>query len=419
MKVKHIFEIAKSLLLARAKQTLVAAIGVTFSVAFFISLLGFMEGLNTLLDGLVLNRTPHIRLHNDILHSDFQPIDLTKAYQNHHNFISSVKPTNARKEIYNAQAIISYLNADKRVMGVAPIVIAQVFYNLGNIELNGVINGVDVLQESKLFNFKDYVTGGDFMDLKNRSNSIILGIGLAEKMLAKKDDIITATTAGGGQFSLKVVGFFQSGVVELDKVQSFVSLQTGQKLLGESGKFISEIQIKLNDMSRAPVMANEYKQLFDIDAEDIQTANAQFETGSSARSLISYAVGITLLIVAGFGIYNILNMMIYEKIDTIAILKATGFAGSEIKKIFVLISLSIGIGGAFAGALLGLIFSLVIDAIPFNSAALPTVDTYPVDYGLQYYSIAVLFAVATTYFAGWFPARKASAVDPVEIIRGK
>jgi lipoprotein-releasing system permease protein len=61
----------------------------------------------------------------------------------------------------------------------------------------------------------------------------------------------------------------------------------------------------------------------------------------------------------------------------------------------------------------------LIDAIPFNSAALPTIDTYPVDYGLQYYSIAVLFAILTTYFAGWFPAKKASVIDPVEIIRGK
>ena len=74
-------------------------------------------------------------------------------------------------------------------------------------------------------------------------------------------------------------------------------------------------------------MAKEYSTLYDVDTEDIQTANSQFETGSTVRSLISYAVGITLLIVAGFGIYNILNMMIYEKMDSIAILKATGFSG--------------------------------------------------------------------------------------------
>ncbi|WMN13081.1 FtsX-like permease family protein [Marivirga salinae] len=126
-----------------------------------------------------------------------------------------------------------------------------------------------------------------------------------------------------------------------------------------------------------------------------------------------------LLIVAGFGIYNILNMMIYEKMDTIAILKATGFSGADVKKIFIAISLSIGVTGAIAGVFLGLLFSVMIDNIPFDSSALPTINTYPVDYGIQYYTIAVVFAVATTYLAGLFPSQKASRVDPVEIIRGK
>ena len=166
-------------------------------------------------------------------------------------------------------------------------------------------------------------------------------------------------------------------------------------------------------------MAKEFEKFFIVGAEDIQTANAQFETGSDVRTVISYAVGITLLIVAGFGIYNILNMLIYEKMDTIAILKATGFQGMDVKKIFIAISLTIGVSGSFGGVLIGLLLSIIIDAIPFSPSSLPTVTTYPIDYGLQYYAIAVSFALATTYFAGWFPARKASKVDPVVIIRGK
>ncbi len=75
MKIKHISEIAIALMLARWKQTAIAAVGVTFSIALFISLLGFMEGLNDLLDGVVLNRTPHVRLYNDIVPSKVQPID--------------------------------------------------------------------------------------------------------------------------------------------------------------------------------------------------------------------------------------------------------------------------------------------------------------------------------------------------------
>jgi lipoprotein-releasing system permease protein len=419
MKIKHIIEIAKALLLARLKQTIVAAVGVTFSVAFFISLLGFMEGLNGLLDGLVLNRTPHIRLYNEIEPSNLQPIQLSKKYSKSYHFIRSIKPTNAREEIYNVNAITKSLSSDKRVLGVSPKVNAQVFYNLGNIDLNGFINGIDVNQEAKLFNFEANVIDGDFKDLKNRPNSIIIGKGVADKMLAKKGDIITITSANGEQFSLKIVAFYQSGIAEIDKVQSYVSINTAQKILGKTSNFINEIRIKLKDLDKAPEIAKEYQKIYDIDAEDIQTANAQFETGSDARSIISYAVGITLLIVAGFGIYNILNMMIYEKMDTIAILKATGFAGSDVKKIFVIISISIGVGGALAGAILGLLFSGIIDIIPFNTPALPTVENYPVDYGVKYYAIAITFAIATTYFAGWFPARKASIIDPVKIIRGK
>lgn len=419
MKQKHLIEIAVALMLARWKQTLVATIGVTFSIALFISLLGFMEGLNQLLDGLVLNRTPHIRLYNDIQPSKIQPIDLSEQYQEFHNFISSVKPLNTRKEIYNAQQIINKIKRDERVLGVTPKITVQVFYNLGNIDLNGIINGVVAEQEAKLFAFRDYIRKGNYRDLETIPNSIILGQGAADVMNVRIGDIITVTSTEGEQFSLKVIGLFQSGMAEIDKVQSFASIETTQKLLGEDSNYISDIQVKLKDLNVAPELAIEFENFFKIDAEDIQTANAQFETGSGVRSIISYAVGITLLIVSGFGIYNILNMLIYEKMDTIAILKATGYAGSDVKKIFISISLSIGIAGALAGVIFGILISIIIDAIPFNAPSLPTVTTYPIDYGIQYYIIAIIFAMVTTFLAGWMPANKASKVDPVLIIRGK
>jgi lipoprotein-releasing system permease protein len=130
-------------------------------------------------------------------------------------------------------------------------------------------------------------------------------------------------------------------------------------------------------------------------------------------------VGITLLIVSGFGIYNILNMMIYEKMDTIAILKATGFAGKDVQLIFMAIALTIGVFGGISGLIFGFSLSTVVSNIPFNTAALPTVKTFPVDFSSKYYFIAITFAIITTYLAGYLPSRKASKVDPVVIIRGK
>jgi lipoprotein-releasing system permease protein len=308
---------------------------------------------------------------------------------------------------------------DDRVTGIAPKITAQVFFNDGAIDITGVINGIDAKAESSLFYFADYVTEGDPLDIQNVSNSIILGKGLAAKLLANRGDVVQVTTAKQERFSLKVVGFFQSGLQELDKVQSFASIGTAQKIVGKPNNYVTDIQLKITDIAMAPVIAKEYARLFQVDAEDIQTANSQFETGSFVRSLISYSVGIVLLVVAGFGIYNILNMMIYEKMDSIAILKATGFSGKDVNHIFMVIALSIGFFGGMLGLFFGFLLSLLIDQVPFNTASLPTIKTYPINYNPVFYIIGSSFSLVTTYLAGWSPARKASRIDPVIIIRGK
>lgn len=416
---KLIFSIAQSLLRARMRQTLVAAFGVTFSITMFVTLLGFMNGLNELLDGLIINRTPHVRLYNEVLPSTKQPVDKDTRYKDGYNFVQNVKPKNEQLNLRNSAAILAALRQDKRVLGAAPKIAAQVFFNVGEIDLTGVINGIDVEEENRLFAFDQYVTTGNYVDLENIPNSIILGKAAAEKMLANIGDIVQITTSKGDRMQLKVVGFFQSGLTELDKTQSYASIATTQKLLGVSNSYVTDIQIKLHDITKAPAVAKEFHETFETEALDINTANAQFDTGSSVRSLISYAVGITLLIVAGFGIYNILNMMIYEKMDTIAILKATGFSGKDVNKVFITIALSIGVIGGLVGLVFGFLVSFGIDNIPFDTPALPTIKTFPVSYNPKYYVIATTFSVITTYFAGYFPARKASKVDPVIIIRGK
>lgn len=414
-----IVDIAKALMVARLKQTMVAAVGVTFSITMFIALLGFMNGLNDLLDGLILNRTAHVRFYNDIKPNEDQPINLSNEFSGGYNIIRSVKPSISRVSIYNNESIIRTLKGDERILGVAPKIAVQVFFNVGNVDIPGVLNGIQVDEENRLFAFSDYVVAGDFMDLQYSSNSIILGKGAAEKMMAEIGDYVQVTTAQGNRQLLKVVGYYQSGIGELDNLQSYVSLASAQKLLGETSSFITDIQVKLHDFNLSPELAREYRSIFGIDADDIQTVNAQFETGSNIRSIISYAVGITLLVVSGFGIYNILNMMIYEKMDTIAILKAIGFSGADVRNIFITIALSIGFVGGLLGLFFGFISCLGIEKIPFETEALPAIKTFPVNFNPKYYLIGGVFSLVTTYFAGFFPSRKASKIDPVEIIRGK
>ena len=232
-------------------------------------------------------------------------------------------------------------------------------------------------------------------------------------------DVVQVTTPEGDRTMLKIVGIIQFGLAQVDDVQSYTSLTTAQKLQGKPANYITDVQVKLKNIELAPAIAKEYAAVFDVDAIDIQTANAEFETGTTIRNTIAYSVSVTLLIVAGFGIYNILNMMIYEKMDAIAILKAIGFSGRDVKRIFIQLSMMLGAIGGVVGLLLGFVLSTIISHLPFETTALPTLKTYPVNFEILYYLIGISFALVTTYLAGLFPARKAANVDPVIIIRGK
>ncbi len=416
---KIILDISRTHLMSRFKQSVIAALGVTFGIGTFIILMGFMTGLNNMLDGLVLNRTPHIHIYNEIKPSEKQPIDLSEKFSDHFNVVHSIKPKKSQERIHNAIPIMSQLRKDDRVKGLTGQVGAKVFYIAGSIELNGLVSGIDVLEEVRLFNFGDYIVKGDPQDLLKTSNGILIGAGVAKKMSLSVGDRVQISTVNGGIFPLKIVGFYQSGLAEVDDVQSYVNLKTAQQFIGEGNNYISSINLKLWDIDEARPMSKEVSTQFNIAALDIKTANAQFDTGTTIRNLITYAVSITLLLVGGFGIYNILNMLIYEKMNDIAILKATGFSGTDVKKIFISQALVIGFVGGLLGLLLGFVISVLIDKTPFVTEALPTIDTYPVNFNPIYYVFGMVFALVSTFLAGYFPAQKAQKIDPVEIIRGQ
>ena len=134
MNTKLILNIALHLLRARWKQTIVAAVGVTFSIAMFIALVSFMNGLNDLLDGLMLNRTPHVLLYNEIKPSENQPVFLYDGFKKNTNFIRSIKPKDRGKSIYNSKTIIATLKQDPRVIDVAPKVTSPVFLIQGRLK---------------------------------------------------------------------------------------------------------------------------------------------------------------------------------------------------------------------------------------------------------------------------------------------
>jgi lipoprotein-releasing system permease protein len=414
-----ILSIAKTHLLSKIKQTSTAALGVTFGIGSYITLVCFMTGLNGMLDDLILNQTPHIHIYNEIEPSKNQPISLYDDFKNSFNVVHSIKPKLSQKKIHNALPIINYLNEDENVRGAIPQIKATIFYIAGSIEIGGYLTGIQILDEARLFNLNDYIVEGTPEDLHNSDNGILLGIGIAKKMSLNVGDRVQISTIKGDVFPLKIVGLYQSGIADIDAIQSFANLKTVQRILGETENYITDINVKLHDIEQALPLSKKIEHLFNLKAIDIKTANAQFETGTTIRNLITYAVSITLLIVAGFGIYNILNMLIYEKMNDIAILKATGFSGKDVQLIFMSQAMIIGFVGGILGLLIGLGLANLIDTIPFRTEALPTVETYPINMNPLFFVIGFSFAMLSTFLAGYLPSKKAKKIDPVEIIRGQ
>lgn len=414
-----ILSIAKTHLLTKVKQTSIAALGVTFGIGSYITLVCFMTGLNTMLDDLILNQTPHIHIYNEIEPSKKQPISFFSEYGEAFNVIRSIKPKLSQKKIHNALPIINYLESTENVRGALPQVKTQIFYIAGSIEIGGNLTGINPIDEVRLFNMGNYIIEGSAEALQQTENGILLGIGIAKKMALKVGDRIQVSPINGGIFPLKIVGFYQSGIADIDAIQSFTNVKTVQRLLGKANNYITDINVKLHDIELAMPFSREIEKQFQLKAIDIKTANAQFETGTTIRNLITYAVSVTLLIVAGFGIYNILNMLIYEKMNDIAILKATGFSGIDVQLIFMSQAMIIGFVGGVLGLLIGFGLASLIDTLPFNTEALPTVDTYPINKDPLYFVIGFSFAMLSTFLAGYLPSKKAKKIDPVKIIRGQ
>lgn len=414
--MKLVADIAKTHLITKPRQTIIAMLGVTFGIGMFIAMVSLMTGLNNFTEELTMTSSPDIHIYHDVTES--RPSIIEEINKGGINKIHHQKPKNETPGLRNALQIAERIRKDKRVTGVAPSILSQVFYNSGPVQLNGIISGVDISEEDKLFGLRSKMKEGRMEDLKANHDGLIMGKGLARKLNVHPGDRVVITTPQGYTMTLNVVGIFQMGMGAIDNIRSYANLSTVQTILQQDHLYITDINIKLIDLHQAKAIAPEYQQLYGYTAEDWETANATFLTGTIIRNILTYSVSITLLIVAGFGIYNILNMTIISKMKDIAILKAMGFSGRDVKLIFMIQSLVIGFLGSLLGLVIGFVLSTLISKAPFNGGDFISLDHFPVNFDPKYYVIGIIFGVTTTAFAGYFPSRKASKIDPIEILRG-
>jgi len=420
MKIPVNLKIARVHLLSRKRQTVIAMLGVTFGIAMFILMISFMKGVNQFLSDIMLSVTPDIHVYNDFQTNYSSSVTSRYLDENPAKWIivRHPRPKQINLNLKNAPGIVGDIRMNREVIAVSPLLSVQLLFNYGPVQLGIITDGVDIREEDLLFKLSEKMNSGRPDNLLTTENGILLGYKLAGKLHVTDGDMVTATAPSGARMRFKVVGIYQFGMALMDEYKAYVSLSSMQQLMGKNRDYITDIRIKVKDINRARSLADVFTRKYGYKADDWETVNASLKAGNVIRDTLTYVVSFTMLLVAGFGIYNIMNMVITGKMKDIAILKAQGFDKKDIIQIFLSQSMIIGVLGGLAGLLLGFILSYLLSRVPFPADEWMVIKFFPVTFEVRHYLFGAGFGVLTTLIAGWLPSLKASKIDPVAILRG-
>lgn len=407
-----LLEIALTHVLGRARQSLVSIAGVTLGVGFAIAMAALMQGSQKDFVEKLIDAMPHVQITDERRDPPVQPADTRfDAVE-----WRGLRPREDVRGILNPAAAIAMLeswvpgaiSAGLNVQGVA---------RYGGTERGVSLKGIDPEDEARVSKIAEDMTHGRLTDLQGAGLAAVIGEALAKRLSVGIGDRIRVTAAGGTTRQIKVVGLYKTGVVQTDEVMVYVLRKTAEILSGRLNA-LNEIRIRLADPDSASVIAARVEDMLGYKAVSWQEANESILEAFQIRNIIMYTVVAAILIVAGFGIYNIVSIITHEKSRDIAILKSLGFRERDVRVIFLSEGALMGLIGAILGSALGYGLTKMLGTIVFK---IPTSDeeTYlPVLVNWVHYAIAGGFAIGSASIAGYLPARKAAQGNPVDIIRG-
>ncbi|WP_209389055.1 FtsX-like permease family protein [Chryseobacterium sp. RR2-3-20] len=401
-------DIARTYLFSGKKMTAVAVLGVLLGMSIYIFMNSLLVGFDKASDENIFKNTPHIRLYNDDVISKNLVSDTAAEY-----LISNPKVVPKVNTIINPNGIAEMVQQQKEVTVVTAQVNTSVFYNNGKTQVSGLSIGIKPDEADMMYSITSSMVEGKFETLKSDPNGIVIGIGIAEKMNLALGDNINLTSQKGVTKNLRVAGIFRSFNSTADDTKSYVNLYTAQQLLKENNVYVTDISVNVKDPYQVAAVAEKLSQLTGYKSEDWKESNESLMALSKMRFIMINFVSTAIMLIAGFGIYNILNMTVSQKINDIAILKAIGFKGKDVIRIFVTQALSIGLIGVVGGMLMALLMITLLKKVYIGG----DIGYFPVDYELQKFIQGVVMGLVITFFAGYIPARKAAKVDPVSIFR--
>lgn len=407
-------DVALAHLTSRKRQTLVSLTGVVLGVAFFLAVSSLMRGSEKDFIKRLVDNSPHITVYDEFRHAREQPAALRwpgGAVQ-----VRNVKP---QRETRGIRGWPERLTAIEVLRGVraAPVLTGSVVLTFAGRQQAVALSGVVPEKMKGVSTIEEKMTHGSLDALSANPNGIVVGQGLLDKFNLQAGSNLSLLAADGQSRTLRVVGVFRTGNASYDEGQAFVLLKRAQSLLGRENR-VNRVIVQMDDAYEAQSTAQTieaatgYKSVSWIEAsEDILSLLL-------VRNIIMYSVVSAILVVASFGIYNTISTIVMEKTRDIAIMKSMGFRARDVRRIFVLEGLMVGLVGSTFGVLAGIGLMQVLAQVEVRPPGVVEVVHLPLWWGPEQYAMAAGFALLSCLLASYLPARRAGRVHPVDILRG-
>ena len=408
--------IATAYLFARKRQTIISVLGVAMGVGFFIAVIAMMQGFQNYFVSKVLDVAPHVIMKDEFRTSPKQPV--AARYPDAVIQLDGLKPKDEQRGILGGERIVREI-AKLPGVSVSPALRGQVLLHYGGKDLAATLVGIVPQQEVRTSNIEKDMAEGSLSDLQTNRNGIILGAGLAKNLGARLGSNISVVSPEGVGLIMKVEGIVRTGITEVDYSQSYALLEKSQ-ILQKRDNRINLIKIRLADLTHSAGLAAQLESRYGYRTEGWEETNENIFSLFRMQNIIMYSVVTAILVVAGFGIFNIITTVVNEKVRDIAILKSMGFGKRSIELIFLWQGLIVGVCGAVAGWGLGYLLMGAMEKIPMSMGkeSFIVVEHMMLYRSWSHYIISGSLAVTSASISALLPARKAAALNPVDIIRG-
>jgi lipoprotein-releasing system permease protein len=407
-------DIALSHLRSRRRQTIVSLLGVVLGVAFFLAVSALMRGSERDLISRLVDTQPHITVYDEFRNARPQPARM--LYPDAAVAIRGVKPRSERRGIRQYKQKLAAIDAIDGVQA-APILAAQAIFSFAGRDEAVTLSGIDPARMQGVSSIDDDIIAGRLDAVDANPNGIIIGDALAKKLSLAMGDTVSVVSPIGNVRTMKIVGLFRTGNASYDESQTFAQLTRVQALMNRPD-VANLIIIRLDDAYRGQNVAAFIEEATGYKSVSWQEASKDLLDALTIRNVIMYTVVGAILLVACFGIYNVISTVVLEKTRDIAILKSMGFRARDIRLIFTIEGALIGLGGSILGVAMGSAMMRAVEQVEIKPPGSTDAISLPIYWGLDQFALAASFAILSAVFAAWLPARKGGRVHPVDILRG-